>query len=204
MIYLLDNHFIRIGNIAYEKQNKSYGVTTLRKKHLKLTHSQAVLEFIGKSAKPWHVVLRNKKILRILKKCEAIPGYRLFKYLDEDNNSVEVSSQDINNYLQGLTNFSFTAKDFRTWGACRETLYRLTQISYAEHETSQATLKTIVAEVAEILGHTPKICLDCYIYPEIINKWKEMQIEPWLKRRAHLAEDKDKLLLHWLESYVKE
>jgi len=204
IIYLLDNHFIRIGNPIYEKQNKSYGLTTLRKKHLSLSSSEAVLEFEGKNAQPWHVVLKDKKIIKILKKCEAIPGYRLFKYLDEDNNHSEITSQDINNYLQNLTNYSLSAKDFRTWGACRETLYRLTQVHYNDEETSQETLKTIISEVASILGHTPAICQKCYIYPEIIIKWKEKKIKSWLKKHYRLTEDKDELLLLWLEEHIKE
>lgn len=202
IIYLLDNHFIRIGNAIYEQQNKSYGLTTLRKKHLSLCPSKAILEFVGKNSKPWHVVLKDKKIIKILKKCEAIPGYRLFKYLDEDNNHCEITSQDINNYLQNLTDLSFTAKDFRTWGACRETLYRLTQTHYNDQETSNETLNTIISEVAAILGHTPAICQKCYIYPDIIKKWKESKINVWIKRRTRLSQDKDKLLLRWLEDHI--
>lgn len=204
IIYLLDKHFIRIGNSIYEKQNKSYGLTTLRKKHLSLGLSKATLEFEGKNSKLWHVVLKDKKIVKILKKCEAIPGYRLFKYLDEQNNPNEITSQDINSYLQNLTNYSFTAKDFRTWGACRETLYRLTLIPYNEEKTTQEILKGIICEVANILGHTPAICQKCYIYPEIITKWKETQLEVWIKKRTMLAKDKDRLLLRWLEAHIKK
>lgn len=204
IIYILDNHFIRIGNAIYEKQNKSYGLTTLRKKHLQISSSKAVLDFDGKNSKPWHVVLRDKKIIRILKKCEAIPGYRLFKYLDEEKNHNEITSQDINAYLHNLTHHSFTAKDFRTWGACRETLYRLTQNHYDDEETSQGTLKNIITEVASILGHTPSICQKCYIYPEIITKWKETQIKDWLQKHPRLTKDKDKLLLRWLEEHITQ
>lgn len=202
IIYLLDNHFIRIGNAIYEKQNKSYGLTTLRKKHLSLSSSKAVLDFEGKNSRPWHVVLKDKKIINILKKCEAIPGYRLFKYLDENNNHIEIKSQDINDYLHNLTNVSFTAKDFRTWAACRETLYRLTQINYNDEGTSQEILKTIISEVASILGHTPAICQKCYIYPDIITKWKEEKIQLWFEKKTKLSRDKDKLLLHWLEDHM--
>jgi DNA topoisomerase-1 len=204
IIYLLDNHFIRIGNAIYEKQNKSFGLTTLRKRHLSLSSSKAVLDFEGKNSKPWHVVLKDKKIINILKKCEAIPGYRLFKYLDENNNYSEITSQDINEYLQNLTGLSFTAKDFRTWGACRETLYRLSQINYKDEVTSQEALKKIISEVALILGHTPAVCQKCYIYPDIITKWKETKIINWVKRHTRLSHDKDKLLLHWLEDHINQ
>lgn len=199
IIYLLDNYFIRIGNLIYEKQNKSYGLTTLRKKHLSLSASKAELNFIGKNAKPWHVVLRDKKIIKLLKKCEALPGYRLFKYIDDtDNSHCEITSQDINAYLQQLTNYSFTAKDFRTWGACRELLYRFSQVEY-----QQNALKPILLEVSSLLGHTPAICQKSYIHPELINQWKQKKIIPWLKKRTRLLQDKDKLLLRWLEYYAK-
>lgn len=202
IIYLLDNHFIRIGNAIYEKQNKSYGLTTLRKKHLSLSPSKAILDFDGKNSKPWHVVLKDKKIIKILKKCEEIPGYRLFKYLDENNNHIEITSQDINDYLHNVTNLSFTAKDFRTWAACRETLYRLTQTHYNDEGSSQESLKTIISEVASILGHTPAICQKSYIYPDIIMKWKEEKIHAWFKKRVQLSRDKDRLLLRWLEDHM--
>jgi DNA topoisomerase-1 len=82
IIYLLDRHLVRIGNAVYEKQNQSFGITTLRKKHLSISSNEAILEFEGKNSKLWHIVLKDKKIIRILKKCEEIPGYKLFKYAD--------------------------------------------------------------------------------------------------------------------------
>jgi DNA topoisomerase-1 len=205
IIYLLDNHFIRIGNAIYERQNKSYGLTTLRKKHLTLNTRQAVLNFVGKNAKPWHVILKDKKIISILKKCDSISGYRLFKYLDEeDGHYYEINSQDINNYLHDLTDYSFTAKDFRTWGACRETLYRLVQIPYENEAQAQKDLNNVIDEVASLLGHTPAICKKSYIYPEIIAQWKSTQLNAWIKKYKRYIDDKDKLLLQWLKNTCKE
>lgn len=205
IIYLLDNHLIRIGNAVYEKQNNSYGVTTLRKKHLSVNSNKAVLKFKGKNSKAWHIVLKDKKIVRILKKCEEIPGYKLFKYRDENNAWNVISSQDVNSYLFDLTNYHFTAKDFRTWGACRETFYRLTQCDYIDEKTSGESLKDIIASVASLLGHTPAICQKSYIYPEIINHWKEKKINAWIKKQPDsLITDKDKLLFHWLKSHIKD
>jgi DNA topoisomerase-1 len=201
IIYLLDNYYIRIGNAVYEKENHSYGLTTLRKKHLSINGTKAILKFDGKNLKPWHVVLKDKKIIKILKKCESIPGYRLFKYYDENNTHCEINSQDINDYLHNLTDYSFTAKDFRTWAACRETLYRLIQTNY-DQQNSQSILKDIVGEVASILGHTPAICQKCYIYPEIISLWQENKITDWVNKHTKITEDKDQLLLKWLEDHI--
>ncbi|STX28346.1 Eukaryotic DNA topoisomerase I, catalytic core [Legionella beliardensis] len=199
IIYLLDGFFIRIGNAIYAKQNKSYGLTTLRKKHLTLEYDKAILEFMGKSAKPWHIVLKEKKIIKVLKKCEAIPGYELFKYFDENNQLNVISSQDINAYLQTLTGQCFTAKDFRTWAACRETLKRLLYLD----ATEQALLKDVIKEVAELLGHTPTICQKSYIYAEIIDWWKDNRFSTWAKRRGKKLSTigEDELLLYWLEQH---
>lgn len=201
IIFLLDNYFIRIGNYIYEKQNKSFGLTTLRKKHLSWKSTQAILEFEGKNSKSWHVVLKDKKILKILKKCEEIPGYHLFKYLDEDNISHEISSQDVNEYLKQITQQDFTAKDFRTWAACRETLFRLVSIEY--DEGSNSTFKEIVTDVASLLGHTPAICQKSYIYPEIIAMWKDKKLIAWHKKTITTTVDKDSLLLQWLEEHLQ-
>ncbi|WP_454783552.1 DNA topoisomerase IB [Legionella sp. WA2022007384] len=199
IIYLLDNFFIRIGNTIYEKLNNSYGITTLRKKHLELSSTKAILDFKGKNSHPWHVILKDKKLIKILKKCESIPGYRLFKYLDENNNPIEISSQDVNLYLQNLTQCDFTAKDFRTWAACKEVLYRLSKINYDAEQ-----LKNIILEVADLLGHTPTICKKCYILPEIINQWKKNNLELWVKKHPTLKENKDRLLLKWLEENIND
>ncbi len=204
IIYLLDNHFIRIGNSIYEKQNHSYGLTTLRKKHLSLSSSKAELNFKGKNLKSWQIVLKDKKIIRILKKCEAIPGYKLFKYIDEESNYSEITSQDINTYLHDLTKDSFTAKDFRTWGACREMFFHLSQTPYLDELSSKKDFSLIISKVAKLLGHTPAICQKCYIYPEIINQWKEGKINRWVKKRPKLIENKDKLFLRWLETQCFE
>ncbi|STX50812.1 Eukaryotic DNA topoisomerase I, catalytic core [Legionella busanensis] len=197
IIYLMDSFFIRIGNAIYAKENKSYGLTTLRKKHLTLEYNKAILEFIGKNAKPWHVILRDKKIIRVLKKCEAIPGYELFKYYDENQQLNVISSQDINAYLQTLTGQSFTAKDFRTWAACRETLNRLISLDCSE----PSLLKGVIGEVAELLGHTPAICQKSYIYAEIIDWWKENRFSMWLQKHDKKIKtlSEDELLLYWLE-----
>lgn len=201
IIYLLDNCHIRIGNSVYAKQNKSFGVTTLRKKHLSFEANTATLEFIGKNAKLWHVVLKEKKIIKILKKCEEIPGYELFKYIDDDGNLNVITSQDINNYLHTLTQHTFTAKDFRTWAACRETLKRFINSILEDAPSSRETYKLIIEEVADLLGHTPAICQKSYIATEIITWWDKNQFPDWIKfRKKKLATlNDDELLLYWLK-----
>jgi len=206
IISLLEKSCIRIGNAIYAKENKSYGLTTLRKKHLSLEGNKATLHFSGKSAKPWHVQLNDKKIIRILKKCEAIPGYELFKYHDEDNKLNVITSQDINAYLHSLTNYSFTAKDFRTWIACRETLCRLVKPTPENESVSPQNLKNVVTEVAALLGHTVSICQKNYIHPEIISDWQTEALAQWFKQgKARLDRlSEDELLLFWLEKISEQ
>lgn len=206
IIYLLDSYGIRIGNSVYAKENKSYGLTTLRKKHLSFKKDRAVLNFSGKNAKLWQVILKDKKIIKILKRCEEIPGYELFKYYDENSRLNIITSQEINAYLQELSNHPFTAKDFRTWTACREVFFRLLSIPYSKKNKNEEILKEIVNEVANILGHTPAICLKNYIYPEIITSWKEKKLTVWLKKKKKLISNAndDEVLLNWLTCCAKE
>lgn len=96
VIHLLDNHCVRIGNPIYSKQNNSFGLTTLRKKHVSIKDNQVILEFKGKSAQMWHVLLKNKKIVRLIKNCSELPGYELFKYIDGEGNLHILTSQDVN------------------------------------------------------------------------------------------------------------
>lgn len=194
IIYLLDTSCIRIGNSFYAQKNKSYGITTLRKKHLAINTKKAILDFPGKNNQIWHVVLKNKRLIKLLKKCEEIPGYELFKYYDEEGELNSINSQDVNGYLQSITQHPFTAKTFRTWIACRECFYRL-----LKKEISSKALKAVIKEVAELLGHTPSVCQKSYIDPEIITWWKKGHLGKWLNQQKIALSNKDKLLLTWLE-----
>jgi len=200
ILYLLDIASIRIGSTIYAKQNKSYGLTTLRKKHLSIKSSQVILDFQGKNKQLWHIILRHKKIIKLLKKCEEIPGYELFKYQDEDNKYNVITSQDINFYLQALTQYPFTAKDFRTWAACREVLYLMINKIMQEDVSVKNDLNLIIKEVAATLRHTPTICKKNYIHPEIISWWDNNHLLPWLtkNKRKIVKLTKDELLLFWL------
>jgi DNA topoisomerase-1 len=204
IIYLLDNVAIRIGNSTYAKQNKSYGLTTLRKKHLSIEKNTAILDFNGKNNQLWHVILKDKKIVRILQKCEEIPGYELFKYIDEEGKINTLTSQDVNNYLKFLTQKSFTAKDFRTWTACKEAFCRLHNQHLSENKMSLKNVKEVIKEVAKILGHTPSICKKNYIDPDILTWWESSQFEGWLKKCKHKnCDDLEATFLKWLRDKTK-
>lgn len=194
IIYLLDKACIRIGNTVYAKKNKSYGITTLRKKHLSISRKRAILDFPGKNSQLWHVILEDKRLIKLLKKCEEIPGYELFKYYTEDGQLHIITSQDVNGYLQALTDNAFTAKNFRTWIACREFLSRVVKKDF-----SSSLLKMMIKEVAALLGHTPTICRKSYIDPDLIHWWEKGYLLTWTNRQKISMANKDKLLLAWLE-----
>ncbi|KTD11297.1 DNA topoisomerase IB [Legionella jamestowniensis] len=201
IIYLLDKSCMRIGNTVYAKKNKSYGLTTLRKKHLSIAKNQASLDFEGKNSTLWHIDLKDKKIVKVLKKCEEIPGYEIFKYRDENGSLKVITSQEINGYLQSLTKQPFTAKDFRTWFACRETFCRLINLTKKKAKPSAKLLNKVLKKVATLLGHTPAVCQKNYIHPQILHWWQQGLLHPWvIKNQAHInALDEDELLLYWLK-----
>ncbi|CEK11036.1 DNA topoisomerase IB [Legionella hackeliae] len=205
IIYLLDKSCMRIGNTVYAKENQSYGLTTLRKKHLSITEDQVSLDFEGKNATHWHIDLKDRKIVKVLKKCEEIPGYEIFKYIDENKNIKVVTSQEINGYLYALTKKPFTAKDFRTWIACREILYGLVKLTKTEKKPTAKLLNEALKEVAQLLGHTPAICQRNYIHPQILHDWRHGKLHQWAtKNRRYINTlDKDKLLLYWLKKHNK-
>jgi DNA topoisomerase-1 len=116
IVKLLNETFIRIGNPVYAKNNKSFGLTTLRNKHISNNGSTVNIKFTGKSGKIWDIDIKDKRIVKLIKKCQELPGQQLFSYLDEENNPHSVESADVNLYLRENMGDDFSAKDFRTWG----------------------------------------------------------------------------------------
>ena len=115
VVYLLEATLIRVGSDEYAKTNKSYGLTTLKNRHVDVIGDTLKFNFKGKSGKTWRLTLRNRRVARIIRSCQEVPGQHLFRYLDEDGNALRVTSTDVNDYLRSLTGREITAKDFRTW-----------------------------------------------------------------------------------------
>ncbi|GGI92421.1 DNA topoisomerase IB [Legionella impletisoli] len=202
--YLLDKFSVRIGNPLYSKENQSFGITTLRKKHLSLDEKQVALDFKGKNSKMWHILLKNKKMIRLLKKCNELPGYELFKYLDETNKLHVISSQDVNGFLHALTQKPFTAKDFRTWAASREFFMGIIQTLIKNKSITQNQMTEIIKQVAKKLGHTPNICQKSYLHPHILLYYQNERLHDWINRNqeilADLKKNHDEIFLHWLQT----
>jgi DNA topoisomerase-1 len=172
VVHLLETTMIRIGNADYAKQNKSFGLTTLRDRHVKVDGSELRFNFKGKSGKTWRLKIRDRRIAKIVKASQDLPGQHLFQYVDDEGVQREVTSSDINAYLREISGSDITAKDFRTWNG---TVLAALALSEYEKVDSQAAAKknvrAAIEAVAARLGNTPTICRKCYVHPEIVESY---------------------------------
>ncbi|WP_406855052.1 DNA topoisomerase IB [Alsobacter sp. KACC 23698] len=172
VVHLLENTLIRIGNADYAKQNKSYGLTTLRDRHVKIDGQELRFEFKGKSGKTWKLKVKDRRIAKLVKACQDIPGQHLFQYYDENGERQPVTSADVNAYLKEATGQDITAKDFRTWAGTVLAAMTLKEFELVDQQArTKKTIKAAVERVATRLGNTPTICRKCYVHPEVFNAY---------------------------------
>ena len=169
VITLLDATLIRIGNPQYAKENRSYGRTTLRDRHVEINGSAIQFQFRGKSGVEHQITVKDRRLARIVKRCQDIPGQHLFQYLDEDGERHPITSADINAYLQTLTGADFTAKDYRTWAGSALALAVLRQLAWQPETEAKRHVVQTVKDVARQLGNTPAVCRKCYIHPGVLD-----------------------------------
>ncbi|MEN8253038.1 MAG: DNA topoisomerase IB [Patescibacteria group bacterium] len=183
IVWLLENTFIRIGNKAYAKDNKSYGLTTLREKHVEVEGNKVKFSFKGKSGVYHQHDISHPRIVQTIKQCIELPGYKLFNYLDDNDNRQRVDSKDVNEYLQSATGESMSAKDFRTWGGTTlagDTLYQLG--SFSEELSKQDAFSQTVDRVSDHLGNTTSVCKKYYIHPKIFSSYERKKLVPHFAR----------------------
>ncbi|MGE0502622.1 MAG: DNA topoisomerase IB [Rhizobiaceae bacterium] len=189
VVWLLDNAMIRVGNDSYAKQNGSFGLTTLRTKHVAIAGSTLRFSFRGKSGKEWNLKLVDRRLARILKNVAELPGQNLFQYLDEDGERRAVRSQDVNDYIRDAMGPEFSSKHFRTWGGTVAAAGALAATPVPETKTAmRRTLNLAIDEVAGVLGNTRAVCRSCYIHPRVIDAWSQGTLE----RGLGMARDKVK------------
>ena len=185
LVRLLETTFIRVGNEEYARENRSYGLTTLRDQHVQVDGAKLRFRFRGKGGKTHEVDLQDPRLARIVKRCQDLPGQELFQYEDEDGEPRTVSSQDVNDYLREVSGQDFTAKDFRTWAG---TVLAALALQEMEAATSRKVLKANVVRaierVAERLGNTPAICRKCYVHPAILDGYLDGTLLDSLQRRV--------------------
>lgn len=174
VVHLLETTLIRVGNDDYAKQNDSYGLTTLRNPHVKVDGAQLRFRFKGKSGKTWQLQLKDRRVAKIVKACQDLPGQELFQYLDENGELKDVTSADVNAYLREITGADITAKDFRTWAGTVMAALALQEFETFDTQAAQKkNVKAAIERVAARLGNTPTICRKCYVHPEILQSYAE-------------------------------
>jgi DNA topoisomerase-1 len=188
VVRLLDTLSIRVGNEEYARENKSFGLTTLRNRHVEVTGATIHIHFRGKRGIEHDVGIQDKRLARIIKQCQDLPGHELFQYLDESGKRVPIDSDDVNEYLRSITGKEFTAKDFRTWSGTVITVCELTELGDAETQTqTKKHLAQAIETAAKHLGNTPTICRKCYVHPEVINSYLDGKLLSALKRNDEQA-----------------
>ena len=172
IVRLLERTFIRIGNEEYARENKSFGLTTIKDRHAKVKGAQVRFRFRGKSGRQHEVDVTNRRIAKIISKCQDLPGQDLFQYVNDNGDVQGIASQDVNDYLREISGESFTAKDFRTWGGTVLAAIALSaQEKFENQKQAKPNVKTAICAVAELLGNTPAICRKCYIHPGVIEDY---------------------------------
>jgi DNA topoisomerase I len=185
VVHLLETTLIRVGNDDYAKENKSYGLTTLRNPHVKVDGSELRFQFKGKSGKMWRLQVKDRRIAKIVRACQDLPGQRLFQYTDENGEIREVTSADVNAYLREITGRDITAKDFRTWAGTVMAALALQEFeAFDTKATQKKNLKDAIERVASRLGNTPTICRKCYIHPEVLNAYIEGELVLEIKEQV--------------------
>jgi DNA topoisomerase-1 len=213
---IIDVTYMRVGNQRYRKQNNTYGLTTLRRKHLSATKAQIVFSYKAKWSKMRKTKLTNRTLVKLIKECAELPGHELFHYIDADGKSHQIHSHDVNDYLNQIcpgNEDHFTAKDFRTWGGSVSALEVLKEaLAEVEDNPRKNLIHAVVKRVSQILGNTEAICRKYYIHPAVISAIENGNSDEYAKLAqkldsqtySHLDSHEKQLLALLLEFYKKK
>jgi DNA topoisomerase-1 len=207
VVRLLELSLIRVGNEEYARSNRSYGLTTLRDRHVEIDGTTIRFEFRGKGGKRHEVDVRDRRLARIVRQCRDVPGYELFQYYDESGEKRAVGSGEVNEYLREISGEEFSAKDFRTWaGTLHAAAALLTCDPCRDEREGRSRINESVAIVAERLGNTVAICKSCYIHPVVFERYLDGTLTELLngwgkagRRELGGLSDEERALLGLLE-----
>lgn len=208
VVRLLDRTMIRVGNDAYAQENRSFGLTTLRARHLEIEGSSLRFSFRGKSGQEWRLKLSDRRVASAVRAIQELPGQRLFRYRDEDGGSQDIRSQDVNDYIRAATGADFTSKHFRTWGATVSAAPALAGVPLPASKREQArVLNAMLDEVAGRLRNTRAVCRKCYVHPAVVEAWLEGRLGEEMKalrrrlpRPLKGLDADESTLLRWLSA----
>jgi DNA topoisomerase-1 len=185
LVHLLGRTFIRIGNEEYARENQSFGLTTMRNRHVDVKGAKLSFSFKGKSGVKHEIDVNDRRLANIIRKLQDLPGQDVFQYEDEAGEVRNVTSQDVNEYLQEITGEEFTAKDFRTWAGTVLTAMALNAQGPAENDAqAKKNVKDAIAAVAKILGNTPTICRKCYVHPVVLESYLDGDMIEGLRQKT--------------------
>jgi DNA topoisomerase-1 len=185
VVRLLEKTRVRVGNEEYARENRSFGLTTLRNHHAKVGESRIRFRFRGKGGKEHDVELSDRRLARIVARCQDLPGQALFTYLGEDGEPRTVGSADVNDYLREITGEDFTAKDFRTWSGTVLAAWALSELEEFDSEAqAKKNVVRAVEAVAEHLGNTPAISRKSYVHPSVIDAYLDGDVVRAARRKA--------------------
>ncbi len=181
VVQLLGATFIRVGNPEYERSNESYGLTTLHDEHVDISGAKLHFEFRGKSGKEHAIDLKDRRLAKIVKRSQELPGEYLFQYMDESGNYHPITSTDVNAYLREISGADFTAKDFRTWGGTTLALLQLAGFDPCDSEAqAKRNLTEMIKAVAQQLGNTTTVCRKYYIHPAVMDCYLNGEIAGYM------------------------
>ena len=207
IVWLLDNTMIRVGNAVYARDNKSFGLTTLKTRHVEVEGAKLRFAFKGKSGKEWKLKLVDRRMAKTIRSIQELPGQNLFQYINGGGERRSVTSQDVNDYIRDAAGGDFSSKHFRTWGGTVRALALFSEIEPPDAKTAVArAMNIVIDEVARHLGNTRTVCRQCYIHPEVMESWSRGRLAEELadarrsRRKLEGLDDEEALVLRWLES----
>jgi DNA topoisomerase-1 len=190
IVRLMETTLIRVGNEEYARTNHSYGLTTMRDHHAQVDGSTVTFNFKGKSGKRHTIDISDRRLARIIRECQEIPGYELFQYVDEEGMHHTIDSADVNDYLREISEQDFTAKDFRTWAGSVLAYTMLKELEpFDSASQAKKNVVQMIKEVAERLGNTPSVCRKCYVHPALLDCYLAGTMSKALKRRLKQAKN---------------
>lgn len=206
IVWLLQHTLIRIGNHTYARDNKSYGLTTLRSRHVAADGTRLRFRFKGKSGKEWNLQLVDRRLVRVIRSMQELPGQNLFQYVGDDGDPHVVRSQDVNLYLRDISGADFTSKHFRTWAGTIAAANLLRAAELPDTKSAQArTLNGVIDQVASRLGNTRAVCRSSYIHPRVVEDWLAGRLSADLDRLSTEAasetrglDEDEAVILEWL------
>jgi len=188
-VNMMQKTLIRIGNESYKQLYGSYGLTTLRDKHVKINGSSLKLSFKGKKGVYHEIDVSDKILARLVKKCKDIPGQELFQYYTSDGDKKSIDSGKVNNYIKEISCCDFTAKDFRTWAGTMHTMKHLAEFEYPDNVTlRKKIIIDAIDQVAVKLGNTRAICKKSYVFPALLEEYENGSLQPYLKKISKSAD----------------